>query len=295
MPRRSPLLTTATVLFVAALGAVPAPAVAVSPTPSETVAPSTAPPSASVMPTIFDERSVVVIGHSGATGYDSDPTRPGVDVTANSWATGTNPSVDSILLHLTQTDPRLRGNGINLAIDGSGVDSLIDQATRATGIKPTPELVLVQSIDNDIRCDGTDAENYEPYRNKLNQVLDILTEGLPEASIYFVSQWADVRTYDRVVQKVDPSHLTGTGPCDPIAPGSTKLDKAKETYLQGVVDSYFRIITETCALYPACRTDEGAMQTMALTTGDLASDMNHLSVAGHAKMAAIVFAALSGD
>ncbi len=36
-----------------------------------------------------------MIGHSGATGYDSDPTRPGVDVTANSWATGTNPSVDS--------------------------------------------------------------------------------------------------------------------------------------------------------------------------------------------------------
>jgi hypothetical protein len=62
-----------------------------------------------------------------------------------------------------------------------------------------------------------------------------------------------------------------------------------------VVDCYFRIITETCALYPACRTDEGAMQTMALTAGDLASDMDHLSAAGHAKMAAIVFAALTGD
>ncbi len=37
------------------------------------------------------------------------------------------------------------------------------------------------------------------------------------------------------------------------------------------------------------------MQTMALMTVDVASDMNDLSVAGHAKMAAIVFAALTGD
>jgi hypothetical protein len=268
---------------------------AATPALTEMTAPAAASAATSVVPTVSDERSVVVIGHSGATGYDSDPTRPGVDVTANSWATGTNPSVDSILLRLGQTDPRLRGNGIDLAVGGSDVGSLIDQATRAVGIEPTPVLVLVQSIDNDIRCDGTDAENYEPYRKRLKQVLDILTEGLPDARVFFVSQWADVRTYDKVVQQVDPSHITGSGPCDPIAPGSTKIDRAKEAYLQGVVDTYFRIITETCALYPACRTDEGAMQSMALTTEDLASDMNHLSVAGQAKMAALVFAALSGD
>jgi hypothetical protein len=33
--------------------------------------------------------SIVAIGHSGLTGYDSDPDRPGLDVGENSWATGT--------------------------------------------------------------------------------------------------------------------------------------------------------------------------------------------------------------
>ena len=37
--------------------------------------------------------SIVVLGHSGATGYDSDPKAPETDATQNSWATGDNPEI----------------------------------------------------------------------------------------------------------------------------------------------------------------------------------------------------------
>ena len=236
----------------------------------------------------------MVIGHSGATGYDSDPQRPDVDIGKNSWATGTNPDVDSVYLRVLAHNPAVAGNRSNLAIDGSDVTSLIDQAHQAVALTPAPELVLVQSIDNDIQCDGSDAANYEPYRSKLTEVLDTLGTGLPKAQVFFVDQWADVSTYDRAAFAVDPDHITGTGPCDVVDPNTKQIVPSKEAYLQGLVDDYFGIITDVCSKYPACRTDGGAMHKMDLAPADLSTDMNHLSVAGHAKMAQIAFDALYG-
>ena len=238
---------------------------------------------------------VAVIGHSGATGYDSDPTQPGQDVGANSWATGSNPEVESIFLRLFADDPSLEGHATNLAIDGSDVVSLRQQATELVGRTPLPQVVLVQSIDNDMRCDGTDAANYEPYWLHLLDVLDILTQGAPEAQIFFVSQWADVETYDRAVFSLDPDHLTGDGPCDTVNPQTGQLEPAKEAYLQGLINDYWTIVTNVCGSYPTCRTDGGAMQGMDLAPEDMSADFNHLSVAGHAKMAAIEFEALFGQ
>jgi lysophospholipase L1-like esterase len=236
---------------------------------------------------------VAVIGHSGATGYDSDPARPRYDLEANSWATGTNPEVQSIYLRMLATNPTVEGHAINLAIDGSNVDSLISQASLLVQRTPQPQFVLIQTIDNDIKCDGTDGANYGPYRTELTKVLDILAAGLPGSRILIVSQWSDVKTYDRVVFAIDPRHLAGDGPCDTVNPRTMRIDPAKEGYLQRVVDVYWRIASEVCASHPTCRTDGGALQHFDLKPEDLSSDRNHLSVSGHAKMAAIVWAALS--
>jgi plastocyanin len=238
--------------------------------------------------------SIVVIGHSGATGYDSDPQAPGTDNEANSWATGTNPDVASVYLRVLARNPSVAGNVQNFAIDGSAILSLTEQARQAVAVTPTPDLVLVQSIDNDIHCDGTDDANYEPYRAHLTEVLDTLTTGLPNAEIFFVSQWADVATYDRAAVPLRSQQFTGGGPCDVVDPTTTQIDPAREAYLQGLVDHYFGIITETCAKYPTCRTDGGALQHMDLAPEDLSPDLNHLSVSGHARMAAITFEALYG-
>jgi len=238
---------------------------------------------------------IAVIGHSGATGYDSDPDRPGEDVKANSWATGTNPLVQSIYVRMLATNPSLQGHTTNIAIDGSNVASLIAQASQLVDRTPKPQLVLIQTIDNDQKCDGTDAANYDPYRTKLTQVLDTLAQGLPDAQIFIVSQWADVETYDRVVFAIDPSHLAGDGPCDTVNPQTMQIDPAKEASLQSLIDDYWGIVTDVCTLHPTCRTDGGAMQHFDLKPEDLASDLNHLSVAGHAKMAAMAWAVLNGS
>jgi hypothetical protein len=69
--------------------------------------------------------SVVVLGHSGATGYDSDPARRREDVPENSWATGTNPAVDSVCMRLLAANPELDGPNFNLAADGSTAADLV--------------------------------------------------------------------------------------------------------------------------------------------------------------------------
>ncbi|MCW2786493.1 MAG: lipolytic protein family [Marmoricola sp.] len=237
--------------------------------------------------------SIAAIGHSGLTGYNSDPSRPSTDVTANSWATGTNPAVDSIYQRVLAMNPAVEGHATDVAIDGSTVDSLLGQEAEAAKVRPAPDLVLVQSIDNDVKCDGTDPQNYGPYREKLTAVLDAVDRDLSGAQIFFVSQWASVKEYDRVVMTIDPDHIAGTGPCDPVDPRTGRVDPKHERYLQSLVDHYWTIISEVCAKYSRCRTDGGVMQTMRLGKGDLAGDLDHLSMTGQHKMAAMIWSALN--
>jgi hypothetical protein len=234
----------------------------------------------------------VVLGHSGTTGYNSDPNSPNGDAPANSWATGANPEVNSVYQRILAKNPAAKGHAKTFGVDGSAVDSLVDQELKAAAFEPPPGLVLIQSIDNDIQCDGTDPQNYGPFRRTLTKVLDAVTRDLPDADIFFVDQWANVKEYDRAAIHVNPDSLTGTGPCDVVNSATGKLDAKREVYLQGLVDHYFAIIVDVCRQYPTCRTDEGAMQKMQLEPADLTSDASHLSVAGQHKMAAIAFAAL---
>lgn len=238
--------------------------------------------------------SIVAIGHSGLTGFDSDDTAPNTDVLENSWATGTNPAVASIYQGVLAENPSVKGHVANFAIDGSTVDSLADQEKQAAAVTPAPDLVIIQSIDNDIQCDGTDPQNFAPYRQKLTAVMDSLTKDLPDADVFFVSQWGTVKEYDATVAKIDPGHITGSGPCDPIDLEAGRLLPRRELYLQRLVDRYWGIVTSVCAQYPTCRTDRAAMQKLQLEQGDLAADLNHLSVAGHHKMAALAWQSLYG-
>ena len=74
-------------------------------------------------------------------------------------------------------DPSIEGHATNLAIDGSTVSSLIAQANQLVRKRPSPTLILVQTIDNDMQCDGTDEANFGPYRSELTEALRILAVG----------------------------------------------------------------------------------------------------------------------
>jgi hypothetical protein len=247
--------------------------------------------SSSGAPAGGDLDSMVVLGHSGATGYDS----PGG--AANSWATGTNPEVDSIYLRLLATHPALEGHNYNVAVNGSEVDDLVRQAQVAVEKDPVPDLFLIQTVDNDIRCDGSDEANYEPFGSTLGEALDIIADGAPDADVVIVSSpWGTVQNYTEVLAATPDgiAHVAGDGPCDTLDATGAQRPEAI-AHQQEVIDAYLAQVQQACAEHLQCRYDDGAFRNVVITAGDLSPDFNHASIAGHAKLAAVVWPVVEGS
>lgn len=237
--------------------------------------------------------SIVVLGHSGTTGYGSNPSDPQGDVRENSWATGANPQVNSVYRRLLATHPAIEGHATSLGVDGSTVDDLPGQVEQMLALNPLPDLVIIQSIDNDMQCDGTDTANETLYATKLGTVLTTINQKDPHAQIFFVDQWGSVQTYADATkdQGESVSSASGTGPCDTFTPAGEERP-AGIASLQRIVDGYFAAIKRVCAAHRACFTDDGALRKMPLHMGDLTPDANHLSVQGLAVMAQYAWDAL---
>lgn len=249
---------------------------------------------AGAQPLVPPPDSMVVLGHSGATGYNSDPTSPRRDATENSWATGTNPDVDSIYLRLLATNPAIKDHNFNLAEDGSQVQDLIYQAKRAVRLVPPPGLVLIQTVDNDMHCDGHDDEFLPLYGSKLHQALKIITDGLPAAKVFIISQPGSVESYTKSVKDnpIAVAHQSLGQPCDVFDKAGNILP-AGESYIEGVLQSFFTMIAGECAGFANCTFDQTHDHRLEVVSADVTPDSNHLSVSGQRKVAAAIWEALN--
>ena len=234
--------------------------------------------------------AMVVLGHSGATGYDSDPARPGEDAKTNSWATGTNPRVGSVYLHALDQSPALKNNVTNFAISGSDVDDLPDQVNQAVREKPLPDLVIIQSVDNDVRCDGTDEANYAVYGGKITAVLKSIVTAAPQARIYVVGQWATAQNYaDVVATRAElVAQNEGGGICD-LFDANGQERPGGIAAGQQIADKYGDELRSSCAGFPTCSYGGDEMRNMVITADDLGPDGSHLTIDGLRKMAGIAW------
>ena len=233
--------------------------------------------------------AIVVLGHSGTTGYNSDPASPGTDTRANSWATGDSPAVHSIYQRLLAVNPAVAGHNTNLGMDGSDIAALGGQVDQALALDPLPDLFMIQEVDNDMRCDGTDKDNYEHFAQTLTAELTRITRSAPRAMILLVSSPpGTVQNYGEVVAGLPEgkANNTGTGPCDMFSP-SGKAVASHWQYQETVIKAYQAKLRQVCKQFPSCVYDEGALYRMKITAEDLAPDGQHLSIAGHAKQAAL--------
>jgi hypothetical protein len=234
--------------------------------------------------------SIAVLAHSGATGYDSDPRRPRVDVRANSWATGTNPAVSSLYRRILARNARIKGHNVNLAEDGATVRQLLIQARRAVGLKPKPELVVIQIMDNDMVCPATDRD-IANFRAGLNQALRLLARRSPGSRIFVVSQFGSPETYARVLTREERLRIGGTGPCDFVNPAG-EIVESRLARLERVIQRYEAQLAASCKLFRRCRYDGGAFGRIVDERAYWSRDLNHLSIRGHAKAAAVAWTEL---
>jgi hypothetical protein len=272
-----------------------APAASAAPTtPSPSAAPTTPSPST---PASGQGKSIVVIGHSGATGYDSDAgtveassRQNAADGRENSWATGTNPAVDSIYQRLAAKSPEYAGHQFNLAADGATVTDMIGQADYLPQVHPAPAVVFVQGGDSDMRCDGTDAQNYAPFQASFTTLLRDITTQAPKANIYVLSMFISAANYANLIAALPSvkAQNEGSSPCAPFD-ASGNRSASGIAYQQDDIDHYDNAMATACAAFPVCHYDGGAMQHLSVDPTDLTADGNDLVVPGLRKYADLVW------
>jgi hypothetical protein len=237
---------------------------------------------------------VIAIGHSGLTGEGSDPNRPGQVALENSWVTGTSPQVNSIYRRLAAVRPETDGHVANTAQGGAPASSLAAQAQFALETVPAPALVVIQTIDGDIGCDGTDDAHVPEFGVALRDALQVVTTASPDARILVVGQLG--RPSPSFVKKLvaeDPTMkaaLTGTGMCDFFRPDGVLNKKAFAT-LTSIIEGYETEQARLCATVPNCGTDDGARAAYVDRLENFSSDWNHLNVRGQAEVAEITWPA----
>jgi hypothetical protein len=235
---------------------------------------------------------VMAIGHSGLTGENTDPDRPRQAAPENSWATGTSPEFDSVYERLVAKRPDTEGHVVNAAFGGAEVSSLDLQVKTALQILPNPELVIVQTIDNDIQCDGTDADNVSRFGEMLEQALRSINAATPATKILVVGQLGRPSTSfvtDLVAEKPNAkAGLTGSGICD-FYDEQGNINEASFGTLTKIIESYEAEQSRVCAAVANCRTDGGVRAAYVDTIENFTDDFNHLNVAGQAYEAELIW------
>jgi hypothetical protein len=232
----------------------------------------------------------VVLAHSGATGENSDPNQPGIEVRENSWATGTNPEVQSLYLRILSENPAIDGHNVNLAQGGATVHDLVVQAEQAVDLEPLPDLVVIQIMDSDIVCPAEDSD-YASFRATFEEALGILTEGAPDAAIFVVSQFGSPGTYANALTRDERASFGGTGACAFVGPDGEIVPRELER-LEGIIHGYEAQLEAGCDQFERCHYDGGAFGRIVDRRSYFSSDLNHFSIEGHAKAAGVAWAGL---
>jgi hypothetical protein len=233
-------------------------------------------------------RGIIALGHSALTGENSDPQSPGVVARQNSWATGTNPAVDSIYQRLATLDPAFRKHAVNAAFGGATAATLVAQATKALGVVPNPRLVIIEIIGTDIRCNGTDSKNYPVFGRHVKAALALIARRAPHATILLMSWPGQPLQVSRaIIGTRGVPAWSGSDMCSPFD-RNLKLDMRHIRTLTGIIEGYESELAKVCATVPECHTDNGRATHFRVRAGYYNYsnfDWGHFNVTGLAALA----------
>jgi len=234
---------------------------------------------------------LIALGHSGLTGANSDPNLPGADAWQNSWATGSAPSVNSIARRMIEIRPETDGNIENAAVAGSPASALTGQAVRALGNVPRPALVIIMTIDNDIRCDGTDGRHVARFGEHVSNAIDTIATASPDSQILLLGQLGRPATFAAALaQNPDAARAhAGNSMCD-LFDRNGDIDRAHVAEVTRLVDLYETELDNVCAQVPQCHRDDRALAEFVDDIDELVpGDWNHLTATGQARIAETIW------
>jgi len=233
---------------------------------------------------------LIAIGHSALTGHGTaEPPQAGLQY---SWATGTNPKVNSIYLRLVKVRPEDKGHVANTAIDGATASALDGEANAALRQVSAPALVIISIIGNDIRCDGTDKQHIPEFGQDVRDAVDTITEKSPNSRILILGRMGTPSpALMRAIVARDPNAqfaVTGSGICDFYNVAGELMPSHFKT-LTTIIEAYEAEQARVCAKYRQCHTDGGVRAAYQDKPEDFAPDWVHHNIAGQNAEAAITW------
>jgi hypothetical protein len=236
---------------------------------------------------------IIAIGHSGLTGEGTSGGH--LPAPRNSWATGVAANVNSVYERLVAVRPETLDHVANAAHGGALAQALPGQAMTALRAVPYPALVIISTIDNDIRCDGGDAGHVPEFGGVVAQALDEITAASPNSKILIVGQLG--RPSASFIEQLVAAHpevkasLTGSGICD-FFDVNGNLSQQNFDTLTSIIDGYEAEEARDCAAVPNCSTDGGLRAAYQDKIQNFSSDWAHLNIEGQAAEAELIWPAV---
>ncbi|MEU2544553.1 SGNH/GDSL hydrolase family protein [Streptomyces roseolus] len=233
--------------------------------------------------------SVAAVGDSVTRAFDACSLL--ADCPEASWATGTDPAVNSLALRLLGAD-RMAGNSWNLARSGARVAALPEQMARAAAERPGLVTVMIGAND---ACRPTPAgmTPVADFRRSFEAALARLRKDAPEARVYVASVpdlrrlW-DTGRADPMVRRVWELGVCGSMLADPLDLGAAA--ERRRTAVRDRVVAYNEVLAEVCAADELCRYDGGAVFGFRFDTSLLSTwDWFHPSRDGQARLAELAY------
>jgi hypothetical protein len=256
-------------------------------TPPTATTPSSTPTPAPT-PDLAHPVGLIAIGHSALTGegtagtFEANPD--------GSWATGTMSSVGSVATRMIEALPETAGHVSNQAAGGAGAVTLVAQAKAALAEVPVPALAIIDTIDNDIQCNGA---NVDAVTESIAKALAYVHDASPNTKILVLDQPGRPNVdYVKALVAYAPStkaFLTWDDDC-------TFFDAAGNLHPEGfrkltaVIDRYESEQFRVCALVPNCYDDGGVRRAYKdVIEYGAPPDYGHANVKGQAAMAALMW------
>lgn len=234
-----------------------------------------------------DPDSIAAVGDSITRAFDA--CGPLTDCPEASWATGTDPAVDSLATRLLERPAR---NSWNLAESGAAMADVPRQMARAAAHEP--ELVTVLAGANDACRRNVDAMTpVADFRADFEESLRTLWREAPEAQVY-VASIPDLKRLWEVGRGVpDARQAWEFGICRSMlrAPQSTGEDAvARRNRVADRVEAYNSALREICTADRRCRWDGGAVHDYRFTDDALSRwDWFHPSREGQSDLAGLAY------
>lgn len=217
------------------------------------------------------------------------------DNTANSWATGGSPVVNSLALRIATRNPALGGDVYNVASFGARMSDLQDQVATVNAVQVEYVTVLVGGND---ACALTERAMtpVETFRSQFADAMTLLAQGSPQARVLVMSVPDPTKLLPLFRQNPRAVLIwEALDICQSALERATSdlpEDVARRERVRQRVADYNRQLAEVCAQHRQCRYDGGAAFAGTLEAADVSPfDFFHLSARGQARLAELAWSA----